>query len=410
MSAHTNWLFCEPNSFRMRSTIGNGTMNTNYSKQVLNKTKAESGFRKRLSLLAFRSPRLVVVVAVLSYCLIGARVRAQTDELKPTSAIPVILNAFDRYPIVALGDLHGCEEFWDFASSLLQTSDLPNRINDVGVEFGNALYQDVCDCYIAGQDVPLSEVQKIWRNTTQLIALDSPVYEQFFVTVRDINKKLPAEKRLRVLLADPPLDWSTTPDSKLKLEWGRAMFRRDSHFAGVVEKEVLAKGRKALLITGGAHLVRGVSTNNTTGHIERLSPHSMFIVIPHEGFFSERNDELESRLASWKPGTLALIKGTWLGALHPGLRWPQMARAKLKGPDAPNRDPKLEDVADAWLFVGMRDSLTEVLPHPRIYRDDYWNELNRRNLIVYGKRVDDPENIQAEFNTSARYYVKPKQP
>jgi len=351
---------------------------------------------------------LFISVTALSLSLAGQRLEAAETELKPTNAISVILSAFERYPIVALGDLHGCEEFWDFATSLLQTPALPDRINDVGVEFGNALYQDLCDRYIAGQDVPSSEVQKIWRNTTQLIALDSPVYEQFFVTVRDINKKLPAEKRLRVLLADPPLDWSTTPDSKLKLEWGRAMFRRDSHFAGVVEKEVLAKGRKALLITGGAHLVRGVSTNNTTGHIERMRPHSMFIVIPHQGFFSERNDELESRLAAWKPGTLALIKGTWLGALHPGLRWPQMARDKLKGPDAPSRDPRFEDVADAWLFVGMRDSLTEVLPHPRIYRDDYWNELNRRNLIVYGKRVDDPENFQAEFNTSARYYVKPK--
>ncbi len=349
-----------------------------------------------------------VALAALSLSLAGERLDAQETELRATNAIPVILNAYDRYPIVALGDLHGCEEFWNFTTSLLQTPELSTRINDVGIEFGNALYQDVCDRYIAGQDVPSSDVQKIWRNTTQLIAFDSAVYEQFFATVRNINKKLPAEKRLRVLLGDPPLDWSITPDSKLKQEWGRAMFRRDSHFAGVVEKEVLAKEHKALLITGGAHLVRGVSTNNTTGHIEQLRPHSVFIVIPHQGFFSERNDELESRLASWKPGTLALIRGTWLGAMHPRLRWPQMARDKLKGPEAPNRDPKLEDVADAWLFVGMRDSLTEVLPHPRIYRDEYWNELNRRNLIVYGKRVDDPENFQAEFNTSARYYVKPK--
>ena len=133
----------------------------------------------------------------------------------------------------------------------------------------------------------------------------------------------------------------------------------------------------------------------------------MFIVIPHPGF-KERNEELESRLVSWKPGMLATIQGTWLGSLDPRFRWPQMAGAKLTALDAPNREPKLEDVADAWLFVGMRDSLTEVLPHPRIYRDDYWNELNRRNMIVYGKRIDEPDNLQAEFNTSARYYVKPK--
>ncbi len=371
-------------------------MNMNYGNQTVSKI-GRGG-----------SAGVAAVVAVLTFWSATVRVTAQGAELKPTNAVPVILNAFDRYPIVALGDLHGCEEFWDFVTSLVQTPEFPNKLNDVGVEFGNALYQDVCDHYIAGQDVPLSEVRQIWRNTTQFTALDSPVYEQFFVTVRDINKKLPAEKRLRVLLGDPPLDWSTTPDSKLKLEWGRAMFRRDSHFAGVMEKEVLAKGRKALLITGGAHLVRGVTTNNTTGHIERLRPHSMFVIIPHSGFYSERNDELEARVASWKPGTLALIKGTWLGSLHPGLRWPQMSKAKLAEKDAPSREPGLEDVADAWLFIGLRNSLTELLPHPRIYRDDYWNELNRRHMIVHGKRVDDPENFQAEFNQSARYYVKPK--
>lgn len=346
----------------------------------------------------------VVAVAALALSLTGGRLKAQEAELKPTNAIPVILNAFERYPIVAIGDNHGCEEQWDFITSLLQSPEFPSRVNDVGVEFGNALYQDVCDRYIAGQDVPSSEVQQIWRNTTQFIALDSPVYEQFFATVRDINKKLAAEKRLRVLLGDPPLDWSS-PDAKR--EWGRAMFRRDSHFAGVVEKEVLSKGRKALLLTGGAHLVRGVSTNNTTGHIERLKPHSMFIVIPHSGF-KERNEELESRLTSWKPGMLAPIEGTWLGSLHPRLRWPQIAKDRLKGAEAPSRDPKLEDVADAWLFVGMRDTLTEVLPHPRIYRDDYWNELNRRHMLVWGKRLDAPDNMQAEFNTSGRYYVEPK--
>ena len=368
---------------------------------------AQSNFRRKVSSVRHSVFALAVFAAVLSLTNTGQAAGA-IAEPKPTNAIPMILGAFERYPIVALGDLHGCEEFWDFATSLLKTPELPDRINDVGVEFGNAFYQDVCDRYIAGEDVPPSEVQKVWRNTTQFIALDSPVYEQFFVNVRAINQTLARERRLRVLLGDPPLDWSITPDSKLKQEWGRAMFRRDYHFAGVVEKEVLAKGRKALLITGGAHLVRGVTTNNTTGHIERLRPRSTFVIIPHSGFYSERNDELESRLGSWKPGTLALIKGTWLGELHPGLRWPQMARDKLKGPDAPSRDPKLEDVADAWLFIGMRDSLTEVLPHPRIYRDDYWNELNRRNLIVYGKRIDDPENFQAEFNTSGRYYVKPK--
>src|SRR5262245_50834525 len=97
----------------------------------------------------------------------------------------------------------------------------------------------------------------------------------------------------------------------------------------------------------------------------------MFIVIPHSGF-KERNEELESRLALWKAGMLAPIKDTWLGTIHPRFRWPQMAGTKLTLPGGANREPKLEDLVDAWLFIGLRDSLTEALPHPRIYRDKNW--------------------------------------
>ena len=212
-------------------------MKTHGGRHMFSRTHGEPRPRRQTAgfRLAWAAAALAFGLSVLS----SGHLIAENAELKPTDAVPVILNAFDRYPIVALGDLHGCEEFWDFVTLLVQTPEFPNKLNDVVVEFGNALYQDVCDRYIAGEDVPPSEVQRIWRNTTQFIALDSPVYEQFFVTARDINKKLPVEKRLRVLLGDPPLDWSIAPDSKLKLEWGRAMFRRDSHFAGVVEKEVL---------------------------------------------------------------------------------------------------------------------------------------------------------------------------
>ncbi len=346
--------------------------------------------------------RLLSLVA--AGCLSCSLIRcaaAQANNPRPVDAIPAIVEAFNRYPVVALGDLHGCQEFYDVITLLIRNPKLPNKVNDIVVEFGNALYQDIADRYVSGKEVSNSEMSQVWRNHTNPKVFDSPVYEKFFKTVREVNQTLPEGKRWSVLLGDPPIDWSKTTTNK---EWGRMLFKRDPHFAHVLEKEVLAKGRRALLIIGGAHLVRGVDKSNVTGIIESQRPHSMFIIIPHSGF-SERNEELEPGLTHWIIGSLALLKGTWLGLLHPRLRWPQLKNVNLVDKSDPKAEPKMEDVADAWLYVGPRDLLTKALPFPGIYRDVYWNELNRRHLIMWGTPLDASED---DFNTSGRYFVKPR--
>ena len=88
-----------------------------------------------------------------------------------------LLGAFDRVPVVALGEAHGLQEEHDFLGTLLRHPDFPARVNDIVVEFGNALYQDVVDRYLAGEAVDRSELRQAWRNTTQspLQQWDSPV-------------------------------------------------------------------------------------------------------------------------------------------------------------------------------------------------------------------------------------------
>jgi len=323
----------------------------------------------------------------------GQTAPSASSALRPVAASDAMIKAFDKYPIVALGDAHDCPEVYEFITSLVKNPDFPNKVNDIVVEFGNALYQDVIDRYVSGNDVSPAELNQVWRNTTQILVWDAPVYEQFFATIRGVNQSLPKQKQIRVLLGDPPIDWSKTQTYQ---QWGHWLFRRDEHFTSVVEKEVLSKGRRALLIIGGAHLMRAIDKGSITARIESQHPQSMFIVITHTGF-TERNDELELQLKTWTVGSLAPLKGTWIGALHPRLRWPQLKNATLVDSKV---EPKLEDVADAWLYVGPRDLLTESLAFPGIYRDEYWKELNRRNTLMWGKPLA-PE----DFNLRGRYYV-----
>ena len=187
--------------------------------------------------------------------------RAQTQQqakptgLEPTPepAVPAILAAFDKYEVVGMPEAHGLKDVDDFILSLIRNPAFAEKVNDIAVECGNSLYQPVLDRYIAGEDVPFTEVRKVWRNTTQMMCGMSGFFEQVFPLVRAINQKLPPAKRLRVLAGDPPIDW----DQVKNFQDHSKFVNRDASIASVMEKEVLSKHRKALMLFGTFHLMHG---------------------------------------------------------------------------------------------------------------------------------------------------------
>jgi hypothetical protein len=81
---------------------------------------------------------------------------------------------------------------------------LPAVAGDMIVEFGNALYQDTMDRFLADQ--PVADLREVWRNTTQSPeqTWDAPVYERFYRTVRAVNRMQPPGRKIRVPLATLP--------------------------------------------------------------------------------------------------------------------------------------------------------------------------------------------------------------
>jgi hypothetical protein len=167
---------------------------------------------------------------------------------KPEEPTKAILTAFDKYEVVGMGAAHGNKDLDDLILHLIRDPVFPDKVNDVVVECGNSLYQSVLDRYIAGDDVPLSETRQVWRNTTASMCSVSGFYETLFPLVRRINQRLPQQRRLRILAGDPSIDWSKIRDRS------EVMLDRDATTASVMEKEVLAKHRKALMLFGTFHL------------------------------------------------------------------------------------------------------------------------------------------------------------
>ena len=320
---------------------------------------------------------------------------------KPSNAVDAIVKAFDKFPLVAFGEYQGLQEEADFFALLIRDPAFSTRVNDIVVEFGNALYQDVVDRYVAGKEISPDELRQVWRNTTELLTWNSPMYEKFFANVRELNQTLPASRRLRVLLGDPPIDWNKVQSRE---EFLSVQGQRDSHYAKVVEDEVLAKGRKALLIAGEGHFARqSVSPMDNVGRlIEKRHPKSLFVIMSHRGFL-EQNEELEPRLVSWPKPSLAILKGTWLGALDASLVMMVLnSRDGGKCIYNPYGETLLEVAADAYLYLGPGDSLINSLPSPDIFKDEvYVKELKRRFKIM-GRDFDPAPHIAYLISESSK--------
>lgn len=161
---------------------------------------------------------LAGAVAIAELMRVQVSMAAPTaKEVLPKPAVAVepigaIVQAFRSQAIVALGNVEfsGNEQSHNFQLSLIRDSSFTASVNDIVVEFGNARYQDVMDRFVRGEDVPYDSLRRAWQNTTQVEwEWDLPIYEDFFRTVRAVNDSLPRARQLRVLLADPPIDWDS---------------------------------------------------------------------------------------------------------------------------------------------------------------------------------------------------------
>ena len=295
-----------------------------------------------------------------------------------------VLAAFRTHRLVGIGEVHHLQEHHDLLDRLLTDPRLPEVVDDIVVEFGNAHYQDTMDRFIAGQVVDNADLRPAWRNTTQSPAetWDQPVYEEFFRAVRAANWALPAGKRMRVLLGDPPLDWSKiTTASQLEA----VLAQRDSYPAALIEKQVLAKGRRALLCYGMAHLFHPVSQlhlpPNLVSLIEQRTGEQTYTIADLVPLAGDPGG-LATKLSAYPRSTVIPTAGTWLGSFDAGLA----AQLFLSGRHGELVNPycgvPLRSVINDGLYEGQPADLTASCWNPAIFLDpEYWQELHRRNAL-----------------------------
>jgi hypothetical protein len=196
-----------------------------------------------------------------------------------------------------------------------------------------------------------------------------------------------------MLGGDPPVDWSAV---RTQAEL-RPFENRDSSIAAVMEREVLAKHRKALMIFGVRHLMHG--GGGAVARYERAGyPGRTFVVMAHNGFgtdspLSRYNDTLEGRLAGWPVPSLVPLRGTWLDDLP----WPYFI------PDVDRETPVSASV-DGYLYLGPGNLLlNQPIPARAVLDTAYMAELRRR----LQRSPRGPNVVMDEARTSGVFFNEP---
>jgi hypothetical protein len=326
----------------------------------------------------------VLAIPAISHAQIQQTAKTTTAaEPVPEPAIPAILAAFDKYEVVGLPQGHGMQDLNNFIFSLIRNPVFSEKVNDIEFECGNPLYQPILDRYIAGEEnVPFTEVQKVWRKTGQPECGASGFVEEFFPLVRTLNQKLPAGRRLRVLAGDSPVDW----DQIKSMDDIVRLVHRDESIASVMEKEVLSKHRKALMLFGSFHLFHGVR-GSAVSIYEKDYPNVTFIVSELGTFDTNLPTLFDSKFVSWPIPALARSKGTWLGALDISHFLPAPMRidqdCNFHHEFPPMLQKPMEHLVDAFLYLGPQDlRLKEKIPADIALDAAYRAELQRGGAML----------------------------
>ena len=179
---------------------------------------------------------------LLALSRVSSAAQTAPRALIPVDAVQGIVAAFQQHPVVIIGEAHWLRQAGDFYVRLVRDPAFQEIVQDIVVEFASRNNQPLLDRYIDGEDVPLEDVRRIWRDTTGVASWESPIYAEWLAAIREVNKKLPPPHRLRVVAGDTAIDWRRMHTHS---DWA-ALGDNNVSFAEVIVNQVLEKNRRAV--------------------------------------------------------------------------------------------------------------------------------------------------------------------
>jgi hypothetical protein len=311
----------------------------------------------------------------------------------PVEPIGAIVDAFRTHEIVAVTDPHGNVQVQAFLLSLVRDARLASAANDIVIETLSARYQDAIDRFVRGDEVAREVLRKAWEDHT--VPGGGVQVEEILRVVREGNARLAADHRLRVIAGDPPIDWDNITSREDHRRW---IELRDTYPADLIRRQVLDRGRRALVVYGQGHLQRRQIVSNydmstwqaqtIVSLLERDAGARVFNVWT----LLDRNAELPDGVGSWRAPSLAIMQGTTLGAadfgtysrgLGDGTRFAVRDGRLVPLPREAWKTMRMEEQFNALLYLGPPASLTDTPMPAGLCQDAQFVETHLARLALF---------------------------
>jgi hypothetical protein len=224
--------------------------------------------------------------------------------------------------------------------------------------------------------------------------------------VRSVNASLPAARQLRVIAGDPPVDWDNVTSGQDSRRW---IELRDSYPADLVRRQVLERGRRALVVYGQGHLQRGQIAANYDLSTWQAQTVVSLLERDHEtrifNIWTLIDGDVELPEAmSWRVPSLAVMRGTTLGARDFALFSRGQGHASRFGvkdgrlvpiPREEWKFKPMDEQFDALLYLGPPASMTTIAVPASLCADADFVKRRLERLSRFGPPIEVQKFKQA---------------
>ena len=212
-------------------------------------------------------------------------------------------------------------------------------------------------------------------------------------------ERFPPGRQHRAILGDPPIDWGQV---HTRADYQKWLELRDSHPASVVRREILSKGRRALILYGSGHLQRKQQATNyqmdsplaqtAVSLLDRAGVRTFIVITVGDSFVPAG-----AAFGAWPTPSLALIRGTTAGAESVAQGSIQRVAIR-KGEFVPiQREQwialRMEEQFDALLYLGPSSTVTTAALSPTVCADPGYVETRLKRIALVGLPPAESEQL-----------------
>ena len=363
---------------------------------------------------------LTLVVVLLVACLAGvagadASLDAHVAVLKNSGSEPLafVRKTLKTHDLIIFDDaLHSAQEPFDFYQKLLRDPEIQELSPYVFVEVFSLTAQPQLDAYFAAESRDPGLLMKVFQDDYSGYGWRYQTYLDLLSAIWDINRKLPAQKRIKVVGVDQPIYWEAIHTKQDYEIFQDSLLARDYFLYSVIVEKLdrFASGKKGLFLTNTRHSYKHLRRANGQLHwncatfFDQLYPGKTYSVRFHNVILNveARSPQTGTRTAEGmeevKYSWVRMENGLWDRAFREAgnqpvavpLRDNVFGRARYAGNlmlDV-REDQTLYDVYDAVVFLAPLEELHVSAEFGFIYTGAFRKEVKRRIELMQEGNLD----------------------